>query len=74
MGDVYPLLCLRSELSKAFGLTDLCYSKISVVMLLWYREKRYCDVYRRSLIIPLLLKSLLDLCIEVSRCHEIAKI
>ena len=41
MGDVYTfmtLLCLRSaELSKAFGLMNLCYSKISVVMLLGYR-------------------------------------
>ena len=40
IGDT--LLCLRStELSKAFGLTmlkDLCYSKISVVMLLGYRN------------------------------------
>ena len=36
--DVYTLLCLRSaELSKAFGLRNLCYSKISVVMLLGYR-------------------------------------
>ena len=35
MGDVYTLLCLRSaKLSKVFGLSDLCYSKISVVMLL----------------------------------------
>ena len=31
MGNVYSLLCLRSaELSKAFGLRNLCYSKISV--------------------------------------------
>ena len=38
MGDAYTLLCLRSaELSKAFGLRNLCYFKISVVMLLWYR-------------------------------------
>ena len=38
MGDVYTLLCLRSaELSRAFGLRNLCYSKISVVMLLGYR-------------------------------------
>ena len=38
MGDVYTLLCLRSaEPSKAFGLRSLCYSKISVVMLLGYR-------------------------------------
>ena len=35
MRDVYTLLCLSSvELSKAFGLRNLCYSKISVVMLL----------------------------------------
>ena len=38
MGDVYTLLCLWSaELSKAFGLRNLCYSKISVVMLLGYK-------------------------------------
>ena len=38
MGDVDTLLCLRSaELSKVFGLRNLCYSKISVVLLLWYR-------------------------------------
>ena len=38
IGDVYTLLCLRSsELSKAFGLRNLCYYKISVVMLLGYR-------------------------------------
>ena len=38
MGDIYTLLCLRSaELSKVFGLRNLCYSKISVVMLLGYR-------------------------------------
>ena len=38
LGDVYTLLCLRSaELSNAFGLRNLCYSKISVVMLLGYR-------------------------------------
>ena len=38
MGDVYTLLCLQSaELSKALGLSNLCYSKISVVMLLRYR-------------------------------------
>ena len=37
-GDVNTLLCLRSaELSKAFGLRNLCYSKIYVVMLLGYR-------------------------------------
>ena len=35
-GDVYALLCLQStDLSKAFDLGNLCYSKISVVMLLW---------------------------------------
>ena len=29
-GDIYTLLCLRSaELSKSFGLRNLCYSKIS---------------------------------------------
>ena len=33
LGDVYSLLCLRSS---AFGLRNLCYSKISVVMLLGY--------------------------------------
>ena len=38
MGDIYPLLCLRTaELSKAFGLRNLCYSKIAVVLLLAYR-------------------------------------
>ena len=38
MGDIYTLLCLRSaELSKAFGIRNLCYSRISVVMLLGYR-------------------------------------
>ena len=38
MRDVYTLLCLRSaELSKAFRLRNICYSKISVVMLLGYR-------------------------------------
>ena len=37
MGDVVTLLCFRSaELSKAFGLGNLCYSKIYVVMLLGY--------------------------------------
>ena len=37
-GDIYTLLYLRlAELSKAFGLSNLCYSKISVVMLLRYR-------------------------------------
>ena len=35
MADVYTKLCLRSaELSKAFGLRNLCYSKVIVVMLL----------------------------------------
>ena len=35
MGDVYTLLCLRSaELIKAFDLKNLCYYKISLVMLL----------------------------------------
>ena len=39
MGDVYTLLCIRSaELSKALGLRNLCYSKISVVMLLGYSQ------------------------------------
>ena len=38
MRDVYTLLCLRlAELSKAFDLRNLCYSKISVVILLGYR-------------------------------------
>ena len=37
MGNAYTLLCLRSaELNKAFGLSNLCYSKISLVMLLGY--------------------------------------
>ena len=37
MGDVYTVLCFWSaELSKAFGLRNLCSSKISVVMLLGY--------------------------------------
>ena len=37
-GGVYTLLRLRSaEFSKAFDLRNLCYSKISVVMLLEYR-------------------------------------
>ena len=41
MGDVYTLLCLRSaELSIAFVLRNLCYSKISVAMLLGYRIAR----------------------------------
>ena len=35
IGNVYTLLCLRSaELSKAFALRNVCYSKISVMMLL----------------------------------------
>ena len=40
MRDVYTftLVCLRSaELSKTFGLRNLYYYKISVVMLLGYR-------------------------------------
>ena len=38
MGDVYTLLCPWSAyLCKAFGLSNLCYSKISVVKLLGYR-------------------------------------
>ena len=38
MGDIYTVLYLRSaELSKAFGLRNICYSKLSVVMLLGYR-------------------------------------
>ena len=38
MGNVYTLLYLWSaELSKAFVFRNLCYSKISVVMLLGYR-------------------------------------
>ena len=38
MRGIYTLFCLRStELSKAFGLRNLCYSKIAVVMLLGYR-------------------------------------
>ena len=38
MGDVYTLFCLRpAELSKAFGLRNLYYSKMSVVRLLGYR-------------------------------------
>ena len=41
LGDVYTLLCLLSaELSKVFGLRNLCYSKISVVMLLGYKIAR----------------------------------
>ena len=37
MEDVYTLLCLRSaELSKEIGVRNLCYSKISVEMLLGY--------------------------------------
>ena len=39
LGDFYTLLCLRSaEFSKAFGLRNLCYSKISAVMFLGYRN------------------------------------
>ena len=39
LGDGYTLLCLRSAvLRKAFGLRNLCYSKIYVVMLLGYRN------------------------------------
>ena len=39
MTDVYTLICLRSaELSKAFDLKNLCHSKISVVMLLGYKN------------------------------------
>ena len=38
MWDVYTLLCIWSaERSKAFGLMNLCYSKLSVVLLLGYR-------------------------------------
>ena len=38
MGDTYTLLCLRTaELSKAYVLRNLCYSKIYVMMLLGYR-------------------------------------
>ena len=41
MEDVYTLLCLRSaELSKAFDLRNLCYYKISEVMLPWYQIAR----------------------------------
>ena len=37
MGDIYTLLCLRSaELSKAFGLRNLGYYIVSVVLLLEY--------------------------------------
>ena len=37
-GILYTLLCFRSaELSKAFGLRNICYSKITVVMRLGYR-------------------------------------
>ena len=40
--NIYTLLCLlqSAELNKAFGLRNLCYSKISVVMLLGYRIAR----------------------------------
>ena len=42
MGDVYTLLCLRSaELSKPFGLRNLCDSKIFIMMLLEYME--FCE-------------------------------
>ena len=38
MRGAYTLLCLLSaELSKAFSLRNLCYSKLSVVMLPGYR-------------------------------------
>ena len=38
-GDVYTVLLLCSaELNKAFFLRNLCYSKISVVMLIGYRN------------------------------------
>ena len=38
IGDFNTMLCFHSaELSKAFGLRNLCYSKLSVVMLLGYR-------------------------------------
>ena len=38
MRNGYTLVCLQSaELSKAFCLRNICYSKMSVVMLLWYR-------------------------------------
>ena len=41
MRDVYTLLRVRSaELSKAFDLRNLCYSKISAVMLLGYMIAR----------------------------------
>ena len=44
VGDVYILLCLRSaELSKAFGLRKLCYSKISAVKTR-ARAKQICPV------------------------------
>ena len=37
MGDVNTLLCLRSaELCIAFGLRNVCFSKISLVMLFEY--------------------------------------
>ena len=37
IGDAYILLCLQLvELSKTFGLRNLCYSNIFVVMLLGY--------------------------------------
>ena len=38
MGDDYTMSCVRShELSKAFGLINLCCSKISEIVLLGYR-------------------------------------
>ena len=40
MEDVYTLLCLRSaELSKVFDLRNLCFYKISLVMLLRAKKK-----------------------------------
>ena len=39
MGNFYTLLWLWSaEFSKSFGLRNLCYSKISAMMLLGYRN------------------------------------
>ena len=41
MGDVFTLLCLRSaELIKAFGLRNLYYIKVYVVMLLESQRKQ----------------------------------
>ena len=38
MGDVAASFCLLSaELSRAFGLSIVCYFKMSAVILLWYR-------------------------------------